>query len=126
MTHVTCRLTAKNRDQLRNPTLGNRVRANFTTKVIVIKFAECGTSSPYLSPLLLFWSNVGLLASDPSDDFQRTATLGCSAAEHPGYTLHGYATAGLDAADGRRRCSLVNKRFQFLFGKCSVTDYRLS
>ena len=30
MTHVTCRLTAKNRDQLRNPTLGNRVRASFT------------------------------------------------------------------------------------------------
>ena len=29
-THVTCRLTAKNRDQLRNPTLGNRVRATFT------------------------------------------------------------------------------------------------
>jgi len=25
MTHVTCRLTAKNRDQLRNPTIGNRV-----------------------------------------------------------------------------------------------------
>ena len=30
MTHVTCRLTAKNRDQLRNPTLGNRVRATFS------------------------------------------------------------------------------------------------
>jgi len=30
MTDVTCRLTAKNRDQLRNPTLGNRVRATFT------------------------------------------------------------------------------------------------
>jgi len=30
MTHVTCRLTAKNRDQLRNPTLGgNRVWAIF-------------------------------------------------------------------------------------------------
>jgi len=27
MTHVTCRLTAKNRKQLRNPTLGNRVWA---------------------------------------------------------------------------------------------------
>jgi len=27
MTHVTCKLTAKNRDQLRNPTLGNRVWA---------------------------------------------------------------------------------------------------
>jgi len=29
MTHVTCRLTAKNRDQLRNPTLGNGVWATF-------------------------------------------------------------------------------------------------
>ena len=30
MIHVTCRLTAKNRDQLRNPTLGNGVLATFT------------------------------------------------------------------------------------------------
>ena len=30
MTQITCRLTAKNRDQLRNPTLGNRVWATFT------------------------------------------------------------------------------------------------
>jgi len=30
MTHVTCRLTAKNRDQPRNPTLGNRAWATFT------------------------------------------------------------------------------------------------
>jgi len=30
MTHVTCRLTAENRDQLRNPTLDNRVWATFT------------------------------------------------------------------------------------------------
>jgi len=30
MTHVTCRLTAKDRDQLWNPTLGNRVWATFT------------------------------------------------------------------------------------------------
>ena len=29
ITHVTCRLTAKNRDQLRNHTLGNRVWAIF-------------------------------------------------------------------------------------------------
>jgi len=29
MTHLTCRLTAKHRDQLRNPTLGNRVWATF-------------------------------------------------------------------------------------------------
>jgi len=30
MTHVTCRLTAKKRDQLRNPSLGNGVWATFT------------------------------------------------------------------------------------------------
>jgi len=30
MTHITCRLTAKNQDQLRNPRLGNRVWATFT------------------------------------------------------------------------------------------------
>jgi len=30
MTHVTCRLTNENRDQLRNPTLGNRIWATFS------------------------------------------------------------------------------------------------
>ena len=30
MTHVTCRLTAKNRDQLRNLTLGSSVGDTFT------------------------------------------------------------------------------------------------
>jgi len=30
MTHVTCRLTAKNRDELRNPELCSRVWATFT------------------------------------------------------------------------------------------------
>jgi len=30
MTHITFRLTAKNRDQLQNPTFGNRVWATFT------------------------------------------------------------------------------------------------
>ena len=29
MTHITCRLTAKNRNQLLNPTLGDRVWATF-------------------------------------------------------------------------------------------------
>ena len=35
MTHVTCRVTAKNRDLLRNPTLGNRVWAAFTFLIAV-------------------------------------------------------------------------------------------
>ena len=39
MTHVTCRLTAKNRDQLRNPTLGNRVLATFA--FLVVCCGEC-------------------------------------------------------------------------------------
>jgi len=34
MTYVTCRLTAKHRDQLRNPTLGNRVWATFTLHLL--------------------------------------------------------------------------------------------
>ena len=40
MTHVTCRLTAKNRDQLRNPTLGNRVWALSFLLYSLIKFVE--------------------------------------------------------------------------------------
>ena len=39
---VTCRLTAKNRDQLRNRTLGNRVRATFT----FFSFAVCVSCAP--------------------------------------------------------------------------------
>ena len=35
VTHITCRLTAKNRDQLRNPTLGNRVWATFTFFILI-------------------------------------------------------------------------------------------
>jgi len=36
MTYVTYRLTAKNRDQLRNPTLGNRVWATFSLHLVLI------------------------------------------------------------------------------------------
>ena len=39
MTHVTCRLTAKNRDQLRNPTLGNRVWAVFAFYTLFLHHA---------------------------------------------------------------------------------------
>jgi len=36
MTHVTCRLTAKNRDQLRNPTPGSLVWATFFTWSVAV------------------------------------------------------------------------------------------
>jgi len=38
MTHVTCKLTAKNRDQLRNPTLSNRAWATFFTTEITFPY----------------------------------------------------------------------------------------
>ena len=47
MTHITCRLTAKNRDQLRNPTLGNWLWAIFTFLLftagfmLYVEWAEC-------------------------------------------------------------------------------------
>ena len=43
MTQVTCRLTAKNRDQLPNPTLSNRVWATFTFYLILL-FTNRATS----------------------------------------------------------------------------------
>ena len=50
MTHVTCRLTAKNRDQLRNPTLGNRVWATFTFTFYRIACTSPKRSTPRREP----------------------------------------------------------------------------
>jgi len=49
MTHVTCRLTAKDRDQLRNTTLGNRVWATFLVWCHHEKSSVvwCGVSTPH-------------------------------------------------------------------------------
>jgi len=52
MTHVTCRLTAKNRDQLRDPTLGNRVWATFTFTLFSLQTKNHATQMR-LSLLLL-------------------------------------------------------------------------
>jgi len=54
MTQVTCRLTAKDRDQLRNPTLGNRVSATFNL------FAHAQSSISADAGLLL-WAHQLLL-----------------------------------------------------------------
>ena len=60
MIHVTCRPTAKNRDQLRNPMLGNRVWATF---LLSVKFRDAGVElvneyAPYLSSSSSSW-NIG-------------------------------------------------------------------
>jgi len=50
MIHVTYRLTVKNRDQLRNPTLGSRVWATFTffnlTKLLTTSMFDLITVGP--------------------------------------------------------------------------------
>ena len=51
MTHVTYRLTAKNRDQLRNLTLGNRVWATFTFYLCIAPpLSELFRSHPKIVP----------------------------------------------------------------------------
>jgi len=62
MTHVTCRLTAKNRDQLRNPTLGNRVRATFTFFTLPDKNWQYHTDSYTVIANILV---LGLVSSVP-------------------------------------------------------------
>jgi len=63
MTHVICRLTAKNRDQLRNPTLGNRVWAAFTifllqTGYTALHLAAANGYSSIVADLIAYGSNV--------------------------------------------------------------------
>jgi len=48
MTHAACRLTVKYRDRLRNPTLGNRVRATFTCFVVRYSANRAGPWSSLL------------------------------------------------------------------------------
>ena len=59
MTRITCRLTAKNQDQLRNPTLGNLVWATF-----ILLTARCYASAILAMALCLSVcpSQVGVLS----------------------------------------------------------------
>ena len=50
MTHITCRLTAKNWDQLRNPTLCNRVWATFN-----LNSCELQCEQPNWNPYVQNW-----------------------------------------------------------------------
>ena len=61
MTHVTSRLTAKNRDRLRNPTLGNRVWATFTflpSTDACVQYPSGGILRPTCRRIPLFKSDV--------------------------------------------------------------------
>jgi len=68
MTHATCRLTAKNRDQLRNPTLGNRLWATFTFLLIayIIFAGACVTSDAAASAAAAAGDVTSRVGSHPS------------------------------------------------------------
>ena len=51
MTHVTCRLTAKDLDQLWDPTLGNRVWATSSFLMEVLHFTNAAACDTLLSTL---------------------------------------------------------------------------
>jgi len=77
VTHVTCKLTAKNRDRLRNPTLGNRVWATLVQQLVVLLLQT--TEMPFGA-----WTRVGSrnhvlgVCLDPPrgwDNFGRTHPL---------------------------------------------------
>ena len=59
MTHVTYRLTAKNRDQLRNPMLGNRVWATITLFRAIVVLYEISLTAEWLCEtalvFFLYW-----------------------------------------------------------------------
>jgi len=89
MTHITCRLTAKNRDQLRNPTLGNRIWAtllhvHWESKTAIISINDQLFPDPETSVISCRWSNTShsgpFMTSDttPSSMSTRTAWISTS------------------------------------------------
>ena len=57
MTHVTCRLTARNWDQLRSPTLSNRVWATFTFLQLVT-FMNHSQSLAMRGQTIFWWHRI--------------------------------------------------------------------
>ena len=66
MTHVICRLTAKHRDQLQNPMLGNRVWATSTWFRGLMSWVEGKCPVKPLYPLLLSQYNLQVLVKQTS------------------------------------------------------------
>ena len=89
MTHITCRLTAKNWDQLRNPTLCNRVWATFTFYIVIdvivivvicrsIKTATIQQALPYTELIGYLIRSAILLRHFPDRDIYSAADKGAA------------------------------------------------
>jgi len=89
VTHITCRLTAKNWDQLRNPTLCNRVWATFTFYIVIdvivivvicrsIKTATIQQALPYTELIGYLIRSAILLRHFPDRDIYSAADKGAA------------------------------------------------
>jgi len=93
MTHVTCRLTAKKQDQLRNHTLGNRVWATFTFLLLPL------FCPPRRRGALSDTAIHHVRTADPSADGRRSAatvklpSVGLYRLAAPGAITHTHLTA---------------------------------
>jgi len=84
MTHVTYRLTAKNQDQLRNPTFGNRVWATFLpgvcnhSRTLAGRMMESGEWATRIDAAYCYRCSVVSLSPCPSLSVNRLrCRLGC-------------------------------------------------
>ena len=73
MTYLTCRLTSKHRDQLRNLRLGNRVWATITIKIsVTLPHRYTGTHMPYgITQCYLLPGRDDILAFTPAEAVTR-------------------------------------------------------
>jgi len=118
MTHVTCRLAAKNRDQLLNHTLGNRMWATFTFLKFLdttggFMFFECPSvcacvlgrkrSRPACGRVLV--SNAGAVAAAAAADAASSASAAAAASFGIRHQVSNGAAVGdvTDRASLRRR-----------------------
>jgi len=82
ITHITCRLTAKNQDQLRNPTLGNRVWATFTFSYIT------NSTTADLWQQMLFLETRDSRGMTQREHCMRTVASRCEAHSGPATVTH--------------------------------------
>ena len=131
MTHVTCRLTAKNRDQLRNPTLGNRVWATFTfiatrqrralkvTPQVATGGGVCGLCRGVLV-------TAGARDADWCGDGRRRSSVGQLGWWHGQSVIHVLVLLDVAAALSRRHTAARRQYSRVTLGACFSAYYTVT